>query len=232
MKKQYYVYKYPHPAVAVDCVVFGVVSSLLQILLIQRKNEPFKDQWALPGGFIEITESLEDAVRRELFEEINFVPEYLEQIGAFGDPERDPRERVISVAYITFLNVEKATLAPNSDASRLEWFYVRNLPPLAFDHQKIVSAALTILKKKIKCEPFGYELMPRKFKLSVLQSVYEDITGKKLDKRNFRKKLFKYGLVKPLNEFDKSCMSRPARLYEFDYENYLKFKETGIDLTR
>lgn len=232
MKKQYYVYKYPHPAVAVDCVVFGVVSSSLEVLLIQRKNEPFRDCWALPGGFVGIDEPLEEAVRRELAEEINFRPEYLYQIGAFGDPQRDPRERVISIAYYTFLQVEKTSMVANSDAARLEWFYVKNLPPLAFDHSKIMNAALSILQRKVKCEPFGYELMPPKFKLSLLQSIYEDIIGKQLDKRNFRKKILKYGLVKPLNEFDTTQPTRPARLYEFNYENYLKYKEIGIDLTR
>jgi 8-oxo-dGTP diphosphatase len=232
MKKQYYIYKYPHPAVAVDCVVFGVVSSCLEILLIQRRNEPYKDSWALPGGFLGIDESLEEAVIRELSEEINYRPEYLYQIGAFGDPDRDPRERVISIAYYTFLQIEKACLVANSDAAKLEWFYIRNLPNLAFDHLKIVNAALEILQKKVKCEPFGYGLLPSKFRLSLLQSIYEDIIGEPLDKRNFRKKLLKYGLVKPLNEFEKIHPHRPARLYEFNYENYIKYKEKGIDLTR
>lgn len=230
MDKKYYTYKYPHPAVTVDCVVFGVVSSCLEILLIQRNNEPFKYQWALPGGFVNIDEDLEDAARREIFEEIGLQPPFLEQIGAFGRPDRDPRERVISVAYYTMVKTDKLNLTAGSDALDYQWFYIRNLPPLAFDHSEIIQRAIDLLAKKVRHEPFGLELLPSKFKLSLLQNIYQDVLNKPLDKRNFRKKLMELKLVIPLNEFDKTSKNRPARLYEFDIEKYAELKSKGVNL--
>jgi 8-oxo-dGTP diphosphatase len=199
-------------------------------LLIQRKNEPFIYQWALPGGFVGIDESLEDAARRELKEEAGFESEYLEQIGAFGNPHRDPRERVISIAYYTFVKTDKIILNAGSDAINYQWFYIRNLPTLAFDHNQIIDCLVKKLTEKIKHSPFGIELLPEKFKLSTLQNIYEDILGNNLDKRNFRKKLFHYKLIIPLNEFETNCKSRPSRLYKFNVENYLMLKSKNIGL--
>lgn len=225
-----YIYKYPHPAVAVDCVVFGIVSNCVEILLIQRKSEPFKYHWALPGGFVNIDEDIEDAARRELFEETNIYADFLEQIGAFGKPDRDPRERVISIAFYTMIRTNGMKIRAGSDAADYQWFYIRNLPPLAFDHSDIIGHALDILRKKVETEPFGIELMPEKFRLSQLQNVYEDILNKPIDKRNFRKKLFTQQVVIPVGEIEQINKNKPAQLYRFNIEKYIELKKKRINL--
>ncbi|MGC8828727.1 MAG: NUDIX hydrolase [Verrucomicrobiia bacterium] len=230
MNKYGYTYKYPRPAVAVDCVVFGLVLDCVEILLIQRKAEPFKYNWALPGGFLNIDEDLETAARRELFEETNIRAEFLEQIGAFGKPNRDPRDRVISIAYYTMIKPDGLKIKAGSDAMDYQWFYIRNLPPLAFDHKEIIEKALNILRKKVETEPFGIELLPYKFKLSQLQNLYEDILNTRIDKRNFRKKLFKHQVVIPAGELSQRSKCRPAQLYRFDFEKYMELKIKGINL--
>ncbi|HON08737.1 MAG TPA: NUDIX domain-containing protein [Verrucomicrobiota bacterium] len=230
MGQKYYKYKYPHPAVTVDCAVMGIISNHLHVALIQRKNEPFKNQWALPGGFVGIEEALEDAVKRELKEELTIELKHLEQIGAFGNPNRDPRERVISVAYYSLIKTNDLLLQANDDALNYQWFYIRDLPTLAFDHTQIIDCLLKRLNEKIKCSPFGIELLPEKFKLSSLQNIYEDILGRGIDKSNFRKKLSQYKLLIPLEELEKNCANRPSRLYKFNVENYLKLSTKDISL--
>lgn len=230
MGQKYYKYKYPHPAVTVDCATLGIISDHLQVALIQRKNEPFKNQWALPGGFVGIEESLEDAVKRELKEELAIELEHLEQIGAFGNPNRDPRERVISVAYYSPVKTDDLLLHAGDDALNYQWFYIKNLPTLAFDHSQIIDCLLKRLNEKIKCSPFGIELLPEKFKLSWLQNIYEDILGKNIDKSNFRKKLSHYKLLIPSDEYEENCVNRPDLLYKFNVENYLKLSTKDISL--
>ena len=157
-----YTYPFPHPAVTTDCVVFGFDGVKLHVLLIERGGEPYKGSWALPGGFLNIDEEASDGARRELFEETGLRAGQIEQLGAFSAPDRDPRERVISIAYFTLMRVREVT--GGDDAARAQWFPINNLPPLAFDHKAIFNRALICLAQKIKLktgqftsDDFGYE---------------------------------------------------------------------------
>jgi 8-oxo-dGTP diphosphatase len=224
-----YTYNYPHPAVTVDCVIFGLGEQELEVLLIQRKAEPFRDSWALPGGFVHIDESLEDAARRELKEETGVENVFLEQLFTYGEPARDPRERVISVAYYVLVKPSDFKLRAESDASDARWFPLKSLPPLAFDHASILASGLQRLKGKVRYEPIGFELLPARFKLPQLQKMYEIILEQPVDKRNFRKKILGTNLLVQLDEFDTSEQRRPARLYRFDRKKYLQLKQKGFN---
>jgi 8-oxo-dGTP diphosphatase len=224
-----YCYRYPHPAVTVDCVVFGLGEHGLQVLLIQRKHDPFGGRWAIPGGFVNMDETLEAAALRELQEETGVQDLYLEQFYTFGDPGRDPRERVISVGFFVLVRPEHYALCASSDARDARWFSLKKLPPLAFDHPKILAQAIRRLRDKIRSEPVGFELLPAKFKLPDLQRLYEIVLERPLDKRNFRRRLLSSGLLAPLNELDRSQQRRPARLYRFDRRRYRELKQKGFN---
>ncbi|MFN7928544.1 MAG: NUDIX domain-containing protein [Blastocatellia bacterium] len=206
---------YPRPAVTVDLVIFTIAANDLQVLLIRRDGEPFKGHWALPGGFVGIDESLEAAAARELQEEAGVKQVYLEQLFTFGEPHRDPRGRVISVAYFALMDSEQQQVVAGSDAAAAEWHSVFNPPPLAFDHRQILDYAVWRLRNKLEWTTVGYELLPQKFTLSELQRVYEIILQKPVDKRNFRKKILAQGQIKELNEIRTEGAHRPARLYSF-----------------
>jgi 8-oxo-dGTP diphosphatase len=221
-------YAYPHPAVTVDCVVFGLGGDALQVLLVRRKHAPFADRWALPGGFVNMDEDLDVAARRELQEETGVKCAYLEQFRAFGKPGRDPRERVISIAFYVLVKPEDYALCASSDASDASWFSLNALPPLAFDHPEILAAALRQLREKACTEPVGFELLPDKFKLPQLQRVYELILQRPLDKRNFRRRILESGLLVPLKELDRSQQRRPARLYRFDLRRRGEWRQKGF----
>ena len=210
-----YTYEYPRPAVTVDLVIFTIAENDLQVLLIRRGGEPFKNCWALPGGFVEIDESLEKAAARELKEEVGVTKVYLEQLYTFGDPKRDPRGRVISVSYFALVDAESQRIRAASDAAEAEWHSVFNPPKLAFDHKKILDYAVWRLRNKIEWTTVGYELLPKKFTLSELQRVYEIILQKPVDKRNFRKKILAQGQIRELNETRSDGAHRPAKLYSF-----------------
>lgn len=210
-----YTYKYPRPSVTVDLVIFTISENDLQVLLIRRGGEPFKNCWALPGGFVEIGESLEKAAARELKEEAGVTKVYLEQLYTFGDPKRDPRGRVISVSYFALVDAESQRIRAASDAAEAEWHSVFNPPKLAFDHKKILDYAVWRLRNKIEWTTVGYELLPKKFTLSELQRVYEIILQKPVDKRNFRKKILAQGQIRELNETRSDGAHRPAKLYSF-----------------
>ncbi|OQA20146.1 MAG: Bifunctional NMN adenylyltransferase/Nudix hydrolase [bacterium ADurb.Bin363] len=182
--------RYDGPSVTVDIVIFTILDEDLKVLLIKRKSPPFKDFWAIPGGFVKIQESLEEAAKRELKEETNVSDIYLEQLYTFGATDRDPRMRVITVAYFALVSADKLSIQASSDASDVKWFSTEELPPLAFDHQKIIDYAITRLKYKLEYTTAGFQLLPEEFTLSDLQKVYEIILNKKLDKRNFRKKSY------------------------------------------
>lgn len=214
--KHRYHYQYPHPAVTADAVVFGLGEADLQVLLIERRHPPFAHYWAVPGGFVNLNESLEAAARRELAEETGLQNVPLEQFHTFGDPGRDPRERVISVAYFGLVRPEACVLRARSDARAIRWFPVDHLPRLAFDHRQMVARAAQCLREKLVREPLAVALLPEKFKLPQLQRVYEIILGVSLDKRNFRRHFLASGLLVPLGEWDRSARRRPARLYRFD----------------
>lgn len=225
-----YTYTFPRPNLSVDCVVFGLdEQDLLKVLLIQRKLPPFEGKWALPGGFVHVDESLEFAALRELREETGIEKVYLEQLYTFGEVGRDPRDRVVSVAYYALVNLSEHRIQATTDASDAAWFAVTNLPHLAFDHDKILATALTRLKGKVRYEPIGFELLPKKFTLSQLQKLYETVLGQKLDKRNFRKKIIKMHFLVELNETQKHVSHRAARFYQFDEQKYLQLKEKGFN---
>ncbi|HZS05875.1 MAG TPA: NUDIX domain-containing protein [Blastocatellia bacterium] len=206
---------YPRPSVTVDLVIFTIAEDDLRVLLIRRKQEPFKDRWALPGGFVEIDESLERAAARELEEEVGVKDVYLEQLYTFGDPGRDPRGRVISVAYFALIDAEQQSIVAADDAADAAWHSVFHPPRLAFDHSKVLEYAVWRLRNKLEWTTVGYELLPKKFTLSELQRVYEIILQRPVDKRNFRKKILAQGRIRELQETRTDGAHRPARLYTF-----------------
>lgn len=222
-------YKYPRAALTVDCVVFGFDEGDLKLLLIQRDLEPFAGRWALPGGFVHVDESLEDAARRELQEETGVNRVYLEQLFTFGQPDRDPRERVVTVAYYALVKLSHHSVKAATDARNAAWFGVCDLPKLAFDHEKIIEVALERLRGKVRYEPVGFELLPPKFTLTQLQHLYETIAEAPLDKRNFRKKILAMDLLIETEEIEQDVAHRAARLYRFDETKYRQLKKKGFN---
>jgi 8-oxo-dGTP diphosphatase len=224
-----FTYQYPHPAVTVDCAVFGLADHDLNVLLIQRDLEPFQGAWALPGGFVRLDENLETAARRELEEETGVRDLFLEQLGAFGEPDRDPRERVITIAYVAIVNLFEHPVAAATDARNAGWFAADELPDLAFDHRMLVEAARDFLRNKVYREPIVFEFLPEKFTLRQVQSLYETILEVALDKRNFRKKIQATGLLIPTNEVEMDVAHRAAQLFRFDREAYEARREGGSE---
>jgi 8-oxo-dGTP diphosphatase len=214
-RKQRYHYDFPRPAVTVDVIILTIVEEDLRVLLIRRKRPPYAGRWAIPGGFVEMGETLEEAARRELREETGVRDVYLEQLYTFGDPHRDPRGRVITVAYFVLLNAESLSVRAADDAAGVGWFSVYHLPRLAFDHDRIVDYALKRLRAKLEWTTVGFHLLPKKFTLPELQRIHEVILDEKLDTRNFRKGMLSRGLLEELNETRRDGPHRPARLYRF-----------------
>ena len=208
-----YTYQYPHPALTTDIVVFTIRHSELKVLLIKRAEEPYLGSWALPGGFVEIDESLDDAARRELEEETGVNGVYLEQLYTFGQPDRDPRERVISVAYYALIPSDRLQIRAASDAEAVGWFGLDELPQLAFDHQEILDVALTRLRAKLDYSTIAFQFMPEAFTLSELQAVYELILGEPVDKRNFRKRILALEAISETGDERREGAHRPAKLY-------------------
>jgi len=205
---------FDHPSVTVDNIIFTVKDGELKVALIKRKNPPFEGKWALPGSFVDIDESLEDAAERTVQQKIGVTqPVYLEQLYTFGETDRDPRKRVITVAYFALVNQEKIKLQKTEDIEAIEWHNARRLPDLGFDHQKIIEYALKRVKSKAKYSTAILSLLPEKFTLTQLQNTYETILNQELDKRNFRKKIHKHELVKETGEKQKNVSHRPAKLY-------------------
>lgn len=224
-----FTYEYPRPALTVDCVVFALDhDSRLKVLLIQRDIPPFEGRWALPGGFVRVEESLDEAARRELAEETGLTDVFLEQLEAFGEPGRDPRERVVSVAYYALVNLPKNGVRGATDARDAGWFAVDDTPTLAFDHDRILAAALDRLKRKLRFEPVGFELLPQKFTLTELQSLYETVLERPLDKRNFRKKILGMGVLIETDEVQQDVSHRAARLFRFDEKRYQRLRKKGF----
>ena len=202
--------------VTVDIVIFTIHDDTLQVLLVRRGIPPFAGAWAIPGGFVLPNESLDDAARRELREETGVEDVFLEQLYTFGDPDRDPRGRVITVAYYALISPDRAPPLAGSDAADARWWPATRLPaPLAFDHAAILETAIERLRGKLGYTAIGFELLPRKFTLSQLQRVHEAILGEPLDKRNFRKRVDALGLVRPLDESVSAGAGRPAQLFSF-----------------
>jgi len=213
--------------VTVDIVIFTIHAGELRVLLVKRGIPPFAGEFAIPGGFVLEDESLDQAALRELKEETGVGDVYLEQLYSFGDPGRDPRGRVITVAYYALIAADRSPLAAGTDAADARWCAFRDLPPLAFDHRKILDYALERLRNKLEYTTVGFQLLPSRFSLSELQEVYEAILAKKLDKRNFRRKLALLKVLRPTREYRRSGR-RPARLYGFVASSFEKLKDKGI----
>ncbi len=227
-------YEYPRPAVTVDCIIFGLdQSSTLKVLLVQRARPPYVGYWALPGGFVDMGESLEDAALRELKEETGVQNVFIEQLFTFGTPDRDPRGRVISVAYYALTNLAEHPVRASSDADNADWFAIDAVPQLAFDHRQILDTAIERLRGKVRYQPIGFELLPEQFTLSQLQQLYETVLGvPSLNKRNFRSRIIKMGVLKEVGR-QEGVAHRPATLYAFDKEKYEQLvKDKYQDLIR
>jgi 8-oxo-dGTP diphosphatase len=222
-----YTYEYPRPALSVDCVVFATYEAGLRVLLIRRGEEPFGGSWALPGGFVRMAETTEEAARRELEEETSLRSAFLEQLYTFSRVDRDPRERVVSVAYYAL--VKPSALQAGSDAKSAEWIDVVSLPALAFDHNEIFSVALERLRAKIRYQPIGFELLPQKFTLGQLQRLYETILGRELDKRNFRRSFLRMGVLQAMDEMEQGVAHRPSKLFRFDRAEYRRLLKRGFN---
>jgi 8-oxo-dGTP diphosphatase len=224
-------YEYERPALTVDCVIFGLdlAEESLKVMLIERDLEPFAGTWAIPGGFVRRGETLEVAANRELEEETGIRDVFLEQLYTFGNPRRDPRGWVVSVAYYALVSPDKHTVQAATDAREARWFSVESLPPLAFDHAEILRMALKRLRGKLSYAPIGFELLPQKFTIKQLQKLYEIVLGEKLDNRNFRKKIFGMDVLRELDEMQKGVPHRAARLYKFDERKYRQLIKRGMD---
>lgn len=226
-----YTYKYPKPAVTVDCVIFGYEKNSLKLLLIKRALEPFKGKWALPGGFVKIDETLDEAAQRELTEETGLQQVYMEQMFTFGAINRDPRDRIISIVYLALVNLsDAAQVKGDTDAEDAAWYDVNELPKLAFDHQEIVKLALERLRGKITYQPIVFELLPKKFVFSDLENIYATILQSDINRRNFRTKMMATGLVEELNEYMTNVSFRPPKLYRYNRKKYEKMKTNEINL--
>jgi len=224
-----YSYKYPRAALTADCVVFGLDDEDLKVMLIQRDLPPFEGTWALPGGFVHVDETIDEAARRELQEETGIKTSYLEQLYTFGDVDRDPRERIVTVAYYALVKLSDHRVKAASDARSAAWFSIGDLPTLAFDHKKIVKAAYERLRGKVRYQPIGFELLPNRFTLRHLQHLYETILDRPLDKRNFRKKILSMDLLAELDEVETDVAHRAARLYRFDRKKYQRLTKQGFN---
>jgi 8-oxo-dGTP diphosphatase len=216
--------------VSVDAVVFGYdQDSGISVLLIKRRNEPFQKMWALPGGLVLNGESLDDAVTRELKEEAGIDVNYLEQLYTFGSPGRDPRNQTISVSYFGLVRPQDFQPAARTDAEEVEWFNIKKLPKLAFDHKKIIELAIKRLRGKITYEPVGFELLEKEFPFSDLEKLYQTLLDQEIDRRNFKKKIMGLGILEELDTMVQRKAGRPARLYKFNRKKYFELKEKGYN---
>lgn len=226
MSDHVFTYRYPHPAVTADCVVFGFDGFRLRVLLVERGFEPYKGCWAFPGGFMNIDETAEQCAARELQEETGLSDAYLEQFRTFTTVSRDPRERVITIAFLALVNIVE--VHAGDDALKAEWFDIDKLPELAFDHNEILQCAKETLRQRIYFEPIGFELLPDKFSMSQLQRLYEAILGVKFDRRNFSKKMLHLGILQPFATDGKIQSKRETMTYGFNKECYEKLKQSGF----
>lgn len=214
---------------AVDAVVFGYQNSQLFVLLIQQKFNTAEIKWALPGGLVKESETLKEAVYRELKEETNVEINFLEQLYTFGDDiYRDHRNRVVSVAYFALVQSSKMTLKADTDAIHAEWVNIQEIPKLAFDHNQILEMALQRLNAKLTYQPIGFDLLPKEFLFSDLENLYTTILGKEIDRRNFRKKILSFGFVEETEKFSENNKGRPAKYFKFNQLKYNQLIKEGI----
>jgi 8-oxo-dGTP diphosphatase len=228
MEENMYCYKYPHPAVTTDCVIFGFDGERLQVLLVERGIEPYKGKWAFPGGFLKMDETAEEGALRELREETGLERAYIQQFHTFSDPHRDPRERVITIAYYALVKIQE--VHGGDDAASARWFPLSEIPSLAFDHDYILRMATQRLREEIHFQPIGFELLPEKFTLKELQALYEAILGISFDRRNFAKKMLHLEILTELDETIWPTPKREAKLYRFNPDKYEELKQKGFRL--
>ena len=228
MEENMYCYKYPHPAITTDCVIFGFDGERLQVLLVERGIEPYKGKWAFPGGFLKMDETAEEGALRELREETGLERAYIQQFHTFSDPHRDPRERVITIAYYALVKIQE--VHGGDDAASARWFPLGEIPSLAFDHDYILRMATQRLREEIHFQPVGFELLPEKFTLKELQALYEAILGISFDRRNFAKKMLHLEILTELDETIWPTPKREAKLYRFNPDKYEELKQKGFRL--
>ncbi len=215
-----YQYDYPHPSVTTDAVVFGFDGKQLHILLIERGIDPYKGSWALPGGFMHIDETVEECARRELYEETGVRNVFLEQFHVFSSVYRDPRERVITVAFVALVCKSDYQLMANDDAAKASWFTLDELPPLAFDHYDIITMSRQHLKEMLQVRPIAFELLDKKFSMTELQRLYELINGVLYDRRNFARKMSANPFLVDEGVSPVAAHNRFPNLYSFDSERF------------
>lgn len=218
-----YAYKYPRAEVTTDCVILGFDGNDLKILLVKRGIEPFKGCWALPGVFLRMEETIEECAQRELFQETGIRQSYMEQFGVFSDLNRDPRGRVVTVAFYALVKLTE--IKGGDDADEAQWVPLNAIPTLAFDHDRIVREALTHVREDIHFRPIGFEMMPERFTMPQLQRLYEAILGVRFERRNFAKKLIQTGVLNLLGEKAEAHGHRPPELYSFNNEKYERMKQ-------
>lgn len=216
---------------AVDAIVFGYSrEDGISVLLIQRKYEPFKNAWAIPGGFVQENEPLEEAAERELQEETGIAVNYLEQLYTFGEPSRDPRQRIVSVAYFGLVKTSQyQELKASTDAENAKWFSIKKIPALAFDHRQILNVAIERLRAKIRYQPIGFELLDKKFPFSDLEKLYAALLDKEINRRNFSKKILSFGFLEDTGEvYKQEGKGRPSNMYRFNTKRYKELLKEGF----
>ena len=223
-----YTYDYPRPAVTTDCVIFGYDGKELKVLLIERGIEPFKGCWAFPGGFLNMDEDALAGARRELKEETGLEDAFIEQFHTFSEPGRDPRGRVITIAHYALVKIQE--VEGGDDAAQARWFPIGEVPPLAFDHDRILRMAISRLKERIHFEPVGFELLPDVFTMPQLQNLYEAILEVHFDRRNFASKMLKLGILEDTGDRPAGASSRIPVSYRFNKEKYHELKAKGFRL--
>ena len=223
-----YCYKYPHPSVTTDCVIFGFDGNKLRVLLVKRGIEPYKGRWAFPGGFIKMDESAEDGALRELQEETGLTGAFIRQFHTFSDPNRDPRERVITIAYYALVRMKE--VKGGDDADEAQWFALDEVPQLAFDHDRILRMAVRALRQNIHFEPIGFELLPQEFTTKELQNLYEAILDVHFDRRNFYNKMRRLEMLELSDERSNPSQRKEAFLFRFNPQKYDELKKKGFRL--
>ena len=221
-------YRYEHMAVTTDCVIFTHEDWKLKVLLVRRGGEPYKGQWAFPGGFLRIDETAEEGALRELREETGFTPSAIHQLGVFSDVDRDPRERVITIAWYAL--VKPGSVIAGDDADEAAWFPVNELPPLAFDHEKIFREAMERLKRDIHFEPVGFSLLGDEFTIPDLQRIYEQILGTSFDRRNFQRKILSSGILEEAERTEAEEEPQRHRLMSMDLEDAPFMRESCMPM--
>lgn len=214
--------------ISVDSVIFGFTEGKLQVALIERKKYPFVGMWAIPGGFMEQGETVEDTALRELKEETGIEDVYLEQFHVFSKPGRDPRGPTITVALFALINSDRSHLVATADAAQAKWWPAYEVPALAFDHNQIYELALEALRRALKTQPLAFELLPKVFTLSQLQNLYEQVYDVVIDKRNFRKKALTMDFIRSTGKKTKGGRHRPAMLFRYDPKRYLKYAKENL----